>query len=177
MDGKLHCAISAAVTAGRLRSFWRVLGGVEADLGCRDSDEGCGVVAVVEAALVLSWFLEHLGRKSEVCSLAVPSFTKMATPTVNFTYWLLKRNSKEEFMSRSQIVILHNKVVRMYVHWTIHFQWYRHAYASFPMSYVRAMVIKPSCVPERRRKSQISAIVPNKTTSIDHHEDEGPNAE
>jgi hypothetical protein len=63
--------------------FWRVLGGVEADLGCRDSDEGCGVVAVVEAALVLSWFLEHLERrKSEVCSLAVPSSTKMATPTI-----------------------------------------------------------------------------------------------
>jgi hypothetical protein len=42
-----------------------------------------GVVVVVEAALVLSWFLEHLERrKSEVCSLAVPSFTKLTAPTI-----------------------------------------------------------------------------------------------
>jgi len=44
----------------------------------------------------------------------------------------------------------------MYVHWTIHYRWYLHAYASFSTSYVRTMVIKPSREPERHRKSQIS---------------------
>jgi hypothetical protein len=81
---------------GSWSGFWRVLGGVGADSGSRDSDEGSNeIVAVLRAGLVLSLFLKCRERNFEIRSLVFTSATRIACSQPHTT-WIQMQLEKND---------------------------------------------------------------------------------